>query len=94
MNVEQFLDLPDHTREALIKAHRDRKAVRRAWDDLSSEFERVTEEIAMLQSACSHPMATKTHRASTGNYDPSADRYWTHFVCPDCQKVWTEEGSK
>lgn len=94
MNVEQFLDLPDHTREMLITAHRVRKAIQQRWKDLSDEFTRVTEDIKELQNACTHPMATKTHHASTGNYDRSDDRYWTQFVCPDCRKVWTEEGSK
>ncbi len=49
--------------------------------------------LAELQEACTHPSVTKKHGSNTGNYDPSADWYWTDFDCPDCAKRWTKEGS-
>jgi hypothetical protein len=47
-----------------------------------------------FQSQCLHENVTKTHRSNTGNYDPSADCYWTEFICNDCDKRWSEDGSK
>ena len=43
------------------------------------------------QQLCTHPDLKKTHKADTGNYDPSANRYWVEFECPDCGKKWVEE---
>lgn len=42
---------------------------------------------------CPHESLLKKHRANTGNYDPSANSYWTEFTCLDCGKFWTEKGS-
>lgn len=47
-----------------------------------------------VQSLCSHPSIEKKHGANTGNYDSSADCYWTDFYCPLREKRWTEDGSK
>jgi hypothetical protein len=47
-----------------------------------------------IQEKCLHIRAEKKHGASTGNYDPSSDRYWTDFHCLECDKRWHEEGSK
>lgn len=46
---------------------------------------------AKKPASCQHPSATRTARANTGNYDPSADCYWYEFRCPDCGKFWTED---
>ena len=47
-----------------------------------------------IQDNCTHARVEKEYGASTGNYDPSADRYWTKFHCLECDKRWSEEGSK
>ena len=44
-----------------------------------------------IRAKCPHPSAVKVPRASTGNYDPSADSYWFECSCPDCGKVWQED---
>lgn len=44
-----------------------------------------------LQEECSHPDVEKEAKASTGNYDPSADSYWYNCYCPDCGKQWRED---
>lgn len=44
-----------------------------------------------IQHKCTHPDVTKEYKANTGNYDPSADRYWINFHCPDCDKRWMED---
>lgn len=51
-------------------------------------------KLKQLQDECPHTDVEKTYGANTGNYDPSADCYWTHFYCPHCGKSWREDGSK
>ena len=54
----------------------------------------VTTQLAKLHAAqdkCAHPDPIVSHHADTGNYDPTADRYWDEFSCPDCTKKWTTE---
>lgn len=46
--------------------------------------------LSALQDACQHEGAEKVARASTGNYDPSCDRYWYECKCPVCSKFWME----
>jgi hypothetical protein len=67
--------------------------IRAKRNRLQVQLLRLQGELAALQTACVHPSATKRHGANTGNYDPSADWYWTDFNCPDCGKSWTLEGS-
>jgi hypothetical protein len=45
-------------------------------------------ELKELQELCNHGYATHTNKASTGNYDPSCDEYWTDHYCDDCGKHW------
>ena len=47
-----------------------------------------------IQDNCKHDRTEKEWGASTGNYDPSSDRYWTKFHYLECDKRWSEEGSK
>lgn len=50
-------------------------------------------KLSKLQEKCLHPNVKKEHKANNGNYDPSADCYWTEFRCPDCGKFWEVDGS-
>lgn len=61
---------------------------------IESNLQKYNQQLKVLQETCEHTGLQKQHKADTGNYDPSADRYWTEFTCPDCGKKWTEEGSK
>lgn len=54
----------------------------------------VGDAIERFQVNCPHKNVQKKYGANTGNYDPSADCYWTNFRCFDCEKRWREEGSK
>ena len=58
------------------------------------QIAKLQNEIIKIQLKCSHKNANKKHGANTGNYDPTCDRYWTEFDCPDCGKRWSEDGSK
>lgn len=68
--------------------------VRATRSSITTQIVKLQKELTALQESCAHPRVTKEHKGNTGNYDPSADCYWTEFSCPDCGKWWTEEGSK
>jgi hypothetical protein len=48
-------------------------------------------DLECLQDVCPHPAPEVEYKASTGNYDPSADRYWKELLCQDCGKSWITE---
>lgn len=63
--------------------------------NIKTEYQRLVKrrvklnaDIGALQALCTHPDAEHVNHASTGNYDPSADSYWTDHKCPDCGKCW------
>ena len=60
---------------------------------LNKVIERAQSKIKALREGCLHPGAVKTHKSNTGNYDPSCDCYWTEFLCSECGKFWTVNGS-
>ncbi len=70
--------------------------VRQRVNNIKLQLTKLSEELSDLQLICSHPTesVTKRHESDTGNYDPSQDRYWTDFTCSECDKRWTEDGSK
>lgn len=65
--------------------------IRETKDWLNRVLKGIETQIENLQATCKHPKATKTPRANTGNYDPSADIYWYDCRCPDCDKLWRED---
>jgi hypothetical protein len=60
---------------------------------IQAKINELEEQLQSLRESCTHPNVVKTHKADTGNYDPSTDCYWTEFKCPDCGKFWVKEGS-
>lgn len=58
---------------------------------LQKKLEDINVQIQLLQDQCTHPNVQKTYKADRGNYDPSCDRRWIEYSCPDCQKFWIEE---
>lgn len=65
--------------------------IRSQLNQLSHKLEKTHHDIRTLQQLCTHPGLKKMHKADTGNYDPSANRYWIVFECPDCGKKWVED---
>ncbi len=63
-------------------------------ESLRKEIDKIYKRIHRLQESCKHKHVTKKHGSNTGNYDPTQDCYWTDFTCLDCDKRWTEDGSK
>ena len=62
-----------------------------ACKKIKTKIEDLNQQLISLQAECTHPNVVKTYHGDTGNYDPSCNRYWTKFNCPDCGKWWTEE---
>lgn len=72
-----------------------RNKVRQKWEVLQQKRNNLAMKLRLLQNeVCSHPVVEKEHRVDTGNYDTNSDHYYTKFHCPDCDKHWTEEGTK
>jgi hypothetical protein len=82
-------EAPDSGREMNVA----RTEIAQMYRDIRARLSGAERDLLELQEVCSHPALKKTHRANTGNYDPSADFYWTKFDCPDCGKSWMGEGS-
>ena len=62
-----------------LKAHR-----------LVDEIQQLQKELRRHQNKCKHKSAKKVAQSNTGNYDPSADRYWYDCKCPTCLRFYTE----
>lgn len=60
---------------------------------LRKQIEDTEAKIESIQNKCKHPpwMVDVEYGANTGNYDPSADCYWTDCHCRSCGKEWTED---
>lgn len=64
------------------------KQIRNKRRAIGDKFVKLSIQLDELQSECTHPDVTKKYGGNTGNYDPSADRYWIDWRCPDCDKFW------
>ena len=58
---------------------------------LKKQLDAAQHKIDALRARCPHTEAKKVPKASTGNYDPSDDRYWYNCSCPWCGQYWTED---
>lgn len=72
----------------------DKTAFSKALQLLRRRRDKAQALLDLHLSSCTHRGAEKTHGSNTGNYDPSADCYWTDFHCRTCGRSWHEEGSK
>jgi len=52
----------------------------------------ISHQIKYIQDVlCSHEHVIVIHKADTGNWCKSDDRYWTENTCQDCGKRWIKE---
>jgi hypothetical protein len=65
---------------------------------IKAEIARLNKEITELinkresiKRLCKHINVEKIAKSSTGNYDPSCDRFWYECTCSDCLEYWTED---
>ena len=63
--------------------------MKRSVKKILEEIDALQNRLLKIQTKCEHLNATKESGGNTGNYDPSADRYWNKYSCPDCLKKWT-----
>lgn len=89
--VRDLRILRDRIKEIAPKMDPARERIRKRHDEIKSAIADATMKLKELQEECKHPMAERTNRADTGNYDSSQDRYWRDCKCPDCGKVWFED---
>lgn len=60
------------------------KQIQRARARIEATIKRQHEALEALRAECTHPNMIVTHGGDTGNYDRSANCYWTDYRCPDC----------
>lgn len=65
--------------------------ISRKYKRLEEKIKSLYNEVEQLRNTCTHPNADVKHKGDRGNYDPSMDRYWIEYNCPDCGKFWTED---
>lgn len=60
-------------------------------DATRAAMEAAEDSFHILQQMCPHPLIMREHKneGSSGNYDRSADCYWTSHKCTMCDKRWT-----
>lgn len=64
------------------------KQIQRRYRTIQKKRDFWYSKLKLLQVECLHPNVEQKYGANTGNYDPSADRYWIDWKCPDCYKHW------
>lgn len=57
---------------------------------LYNDIEKIKKRISKIQEKCEHPKHSvkSINGSNTGNYDPSADSWWTDHHCSICNKKW------
>lgn len=65
--------------------------IKQKREKLFEKKQKIDRKIKNLQATCTHPEEVLTFKygSNTGNYDPSADLYWTDYTCGVCGKKWT-----
>jgi hypothetical protein len=94
MTIEEFFELPEEEREALVQLHQSRKRTKAEHDAICAERRKLDTRMLNNQIQCTHPAVVKHHHSDVGNWSKADDCYWTDFECPDCGKRWSEEGSR
>jgi len=64
------------------------EAIRELREHYQARIRAAQQALITLVESCPHVGATVVPRGDTGNYDPSADRYWNDHHCPDCGRFW------
>lgn len=65
------------------------RQIRRKYNTITKKIDILMQELQDLQTECPHNHVESKAGSNTGNYDPTANSYWTDFHCPDCEKKWT-----
>lgn len=57
-------------------------------DTYKKKIDPLEQRLREYQEKCRHERAVQDYGSDTGNYDPSADCYWSNIFCPTCLKLW------
>jgi Spy/CpxP family protein refolding chaperone len=90
--MQEFFNLTVEERDRLIAIHYKQKRIRETSQYIKQELDRINEQYRANQDDCQHPFAKKNHVKYEGYSEKPI--YSTEFYCSDCDKRWTEEGSK
>lgn len=86
--IQDLLDFQESSRRVIIDMEKSKPKKLGKVDKLKEKIAKLEEEIREIQSECKHEYVQVTPKGDTGNYDPSNDRYWNEYFCPDCEKRW------
>lgn len=90
--MTDFFNLSVEERDRLTAIHTKQNRIRSVSASIKQQLDVLNQEYRANQQDCLHPFAKKMHNRSDGyGEDP---HFTTNFYCPDCDKNWTEEGSK
>jgi len=91
MNIKEFLDLPEETRDYLLKLDVKRKQIRKTAESIATDRFKLNNRELNNQMQCEHWFADKTYKAHEnefGNYTGGGEY---RYHCEDCGKRWSEE---
>jgi len=62
-------------------------------EEIKAKIKELEDQLEEIQDRCSHPAQAilAKNGSNTGNYDPSADSWWTDHHCRLCDKKWRTE---
>ena len=91
MNIDQFFELDEETREYLLSLHTKRKHIRYEREQLDIELRKIKTRELNLQMECEHPNANSRYVANENEFGNLTGGGTYHLYCPDCYNRWTEE---
>lgn len=89
--LKKLIETRPGTQEKLEEARQriKQEVIRRMVGDAKRIIEDARAFLMAIQEECTHPQVNVVSKSDTGNYDPSSDRYWDEYACPDCEKRWS-----
>lgn len=91
MNIEQFFELDEETREYLLSLHTKRKYIRSQREQLDIDLRKIKTRELNLQMECDHPNADSKYTANENEFGNLTGGGYTNYYCPDCYNRWTDK---
>lgn len=91
MDINQFFELPEDEREALIDAHLHRQYVISVRDGIANERRKLDTRELNNQMNCNHLSATSRYVANENEFGNLTGGGTHHHFCPDCLNRWTTD---
>lgn len=90
MNVEDFLNLPEETREYLTAVHRKRNDIKRTRETIEDERRKLDVRDLNNQTRCDHPLKHTRYVANENEFGNLTGGGTNHYYCPDCGFRWSD----